>query len=68
MSETVPNEFAKWKYSAYSAVIFVIITLPILNNMFLSRFITNGSLTLTGHIIRSLLFLIVIRAIMEFNI
>jgi len=68
MSEKEPDTFAKWKYSAYSAVIFLIVTLPIFNNTFLSRFMTNGTLTMTGHGIRTLLFLLIIRGIMEFNI
>ena len=69
------NSFDKWKYSIYSALVFLIISSPytyLLIHKLFGSFIKisslNGCPTLIGLFIHSAIFAIIIRGMMELNI
>lgn len=63
------NNAAKWRYSAYSAVLFFLIAMPatyfVTNKLF--RVITdaNGAPTYLGVLLHSIVFLLVVRLLMQ---
>jgi hypothetical protein len=67
-----PNNAAKWRYSAYSAILFFLIAMPatyfVTNKIF--RVVTNsyGAPTYLGVLLHALVFLLVVRLLMQFDI
>jgi Na+/glutamate symporter len=69
------NSYDKWRYSIYSALVFLIISCPytyLLVNKLLGKYIKisslNGCPTIVGIFVHSLVFALIIRGMMELNI
>ncbi len=69
MSSSSPNNSAKWRYSAYSAILFFLIAMPatyfVTNKIF--RVVTNesGAPTYLGVLLHSIVFLLLVRLLMQ---
>jgi uncharacterized BrkB/YihY/UPF0761 family membrane protein len=59
-----PNNFAKWRYSIYSTILFFILSLPLVYKL-LKTVDKNGCPTIIGVTIHAIVFLLIIRGMME---
>ena len=66
-----PNNAAKWRYSAYSAILFFLIAMPatyfVTNKIFRVITDTHGAPTYLGVVLHSIVFLLLIRLLMQFD-
>lgn len=72
MTEQTPTNYDKWRYSIYSGCIFIILSLPITYKYmsYIYRGITDkkGCPTSLGVIIHAIVFILIIRLMMNYKV